>query len=135
MKARYQQERSELEKVSQECASWCEGVGDTFQRSCVFSVQRKASLQEAMTGDISDTRRREVEGELVRVERRIQKVIEEQEQYQKEIEKQEQYQKEIDENEQVLQRTSQEQDEGGEEWVWGVFGYSGNTCGTYMVPE
>ena len=91
----------------------------------MFSVQRKASLQGAMTGDISDTRWREVEEELPRVERRIQKVIEEQEYYQKLI----------DENEQLLQRTSREQDEGGEEWVWGVFGYSRNTCGTYMVPE
>lgn len=100
----YQQEQSELEKVSQECASWCEGVGDTFQRCCVFSVQRKASLQETMTGDISDTRRREVE-ELVEVEGKIQKVIE----------MQEYWQKKIDEWEQHLQRTSQEQDEGGEE--------------------
>ena len=91
----------------------------------MFSVQRKASLQEAMTGDISDTRRREVERELVRVERKIQEVIE----------WQERYQKDIDKREQGLQRTSQEQDEGGKEWVWGVFGYSGNTCGTYMVPE
>ena len=71
----------------------------------MFSVQRKASLQEAMTGDISDTRRRELEEELVRVERRIQEVIE----------KQEQCQKMIDENEQLLQMTSQVQDEGGEE--------------------
>ena len=100
-------------------------VGDTFQRCCVFSVQRKASLQEAMTGDISDTRRREVEGELVEVEREIQEVIG----------RQEQYQKEIDGYEQHLQRTSREQDEGGEEWVCGVFGYSRNTYGTYMVPE
>ena len=91
----------------------------------MFSVQRKASLQEAMTGDISDTRRREVEEELVKMERRIQELIE----------VQEYYQKMIDGNEQQLQRTSREQDEGGEEWVWGVFGYSGNTCGTYMVPE
>ena len=91
----------------------------------MFSVQRKASLQEAMTGNISDTRRREVEEELVMVERRIQEVIMEQEQYQRWI----------DNWEQRLQRTSREQDEGGEEWVWGMFGYSGNTCGTYMVPE
>ena len=69
----------------------------------MFSVQRKASLQEAMTGDISDTRRRKVEGELaeveeelVRVERRIQGLIE----------VQEQCQKEIDKYEQKLQRTS-----------------------------
>ena len=91
----------------------------------MFSVQRKASLQEAMTGDISDTRRREVEEELAVVEGMIQEVIG----------RQEHYQKEIDESEQNLQRTSREQDEGGEEWVWGVFGYSGNTCGTYMAPE
>ena len=91
----------------------------------MFSVQRKASLQEAMTGDISDTRRREVEEELVKMERRIQELIE----------VQEYYQKMIDESEQQLQRTSRQQDEGGEEWVWGVFGYSHNTCGTYMVPE
>ena len=93
----------------------------------MFSVQRKASLQEAMTRDISDTRRREVEGELVEVERRIQEVIEEQEQYQKWI----------DDYEQDLQRTSQEQDEGEEGvlcWVWDVFGCSGDTSGTYMVP-
>ena len=93
----------------------------------MFSVQRKASLQEAMTGDISDTRRREVEGELVKVERRIQEMIE----------KQERCQKEIDIREQRLQRTSREQDEGEEGvlcWVWDVFGYSGNTSGTYMVP-
>ena len=71
----------------------------------MFSVQRKASLQEAMTGDISDTPRREVEEELVEVERRIQVVIG----------GQEQYQKVIDDREQRLQRTSQEQDEGEEE--------------------
>ena len=71
----------------------------------MFSVQRKASLQEAMTGDISDTRRREVVEELAMVERRIQGVIG----------RQEHYQKEIDESEQRLQRTSREQDEGGEE--------------------
>ena len=70
----------------------------------MFSVQRKASLQEAMTGDISDTHRREVEGQLVEVEREIQEVIE----------KQERYQKMIDEYEQNLQRTSREQDEGEE---------------------
>ena len=70
----------------------------------MFSLQRTASLQEAMTGDISDTRKREVESELAEVERRIQKVIREQERKQKEI----------DEYEQLLQRTSQEQDEGGE---------------------
>ena len=70
----------------------------------MFSLQRKASLQEAMTGDISDTRKREVESELAEVERRIQEVIREQERKQKEI----------DEYEQLLQRTSQEQDEGGE---------------------
>ena len=70
----------------------------------MFSLQRKASLQEAMTGDISDTRKREVESELAEVEGRIQKVIREQERKQKEI----------DEYEQLLQRTSQEQDEGGE---------------------
>ena len=70
----------------------------------MFSLQRKASLQEAMTGDVSDTRKREVESELAEVERRIQKVIREQERKQKEI----------DEYEQLLQRTSQEQDEGGE---------------------
>ena len=127
MKAQYQQEQSELEKVSQGCASWCEGVGDTFQRCCVFSVQRKASLQEAMTEDISDTRRREVEQELVMVERRIQEVIE----------RQEHCQTKIDEREQNLQMTSRKQDEGGEECCVGcgdVFGYSVNTCGTYMVP-
>ena len=90
----------------------------------MFSVQRKASLQEAMTEDISDTRRREVEQELVMVERRIQEVIE----------RQEHCQTKIDEREQDLQMKSREQDEGGEEWVWGVFGYSVNTCGTYMVP-
>ena len=93
----------------------------------MFSVQRKASLQEAMTGDISDTRRREVEGELAEVEREIQEVIR----------MQERYQKEIDDREQDLQRTSREQDEGGEGvlcWVWDVFGYSGNTSGMYMVP-
>ena len=94
----------------------------------MFCVQRKASLQEAMTGDISNTRKREVEGELAEVERRIQKVIKEQERRQKEI----------DEYEQLLQRTSQEQDEGREGvlcWVWDVFGYSGNTSGSYMVPS
>ena len=91
----------------------------------MFSVQRKASLQEAMTGDISDTRRREVEEELLRVEGKIQEVIG----------IQEHSQRRIDKSEQLLQRTSQEQDEGGEEWVWSVFGYSHNTCGTYMVPE
>ena len=93
----------------------------------MFSVQRKASLQEAMTGDISDTRRREVEGELAEVERRIQAVIK----------KQESYQKMIDGYEQHLQRTSRQQDEGGVGvlcWVWDVFGYSGNTSGMYMVP-
>ena len=58
-----------------------------------------------MTGDISDTHRREVEGELVEVEREIQWMIEEQEQCQKEI----------DELEQGLQRRSRHQDEGEEE--------------------
>ena len=93
----------------------------------MFSVQRKASLQEAMTGDISDTRRREVEGELVRVEREIQKVIM----------KQERCQKEIDDYEQNLQRTFRQQDEGEKGvlcWVWDVFGCSGDTSGSYMVP-
>ena len=93
----------------------------------MFSVQRKVSLQEAVTGDISDTRRREVEGELVMVERRIQEVIKQQERCQKRI----------DGYEQGLQRTSRQQDEGGEGvlcWVWGVFGCSGDTSGTYMVP-
>ena len=94
----------------------------------MFSVQRKASLQEAMTGDISDTRRREVEGKLVEVEREIQEVIM----------RQELCQKWIDDYEQRLQRTSREQDEGGEGvlcWVWDVFGCSGDTSGTsYMVP-
>ena len=71
----------------------------------MFSVQRKASLQEAMTGDISDTCRREVERELVEVEWSIQEVIGRQEQYQNMIDGWEQY----------LQKTSQEQDEGGEE--------------------
>ena len=70
----------------------------------MFSVQRKASLQEAMTGDISDTRRREVEGQLVEVEREIQEVIK----------WQEEHQKLIDGYEQDLQRTSRQQDEGGE---------------------
>ena len=93
----------------------------------MFSVQRKASLQETMTGDISDTRRREVEGELAEVEREIQEMIG----------LQEYYQKEIDEHEQCLQRTSREQDQGEEGvlcWVWDVFGYRGNTSGTTMVP-
>ena len=88
----------------------------------MFSVQRKASLQEAMTGDISDTRRREVEEELAMVERRIQEVIQ----------MQEQCQKRIDERKQDLQRTSREQDEGEEGvlcWVWDVFVYRGNTSG------
>ena len=93
----------------------------------MFSVQRKASLQEAMTRDIRDTRRRKVEGQLVEVERRIQGAIKEQEQYQKKI----------DDCEQRLQRTSQDQDEGEEGvlcWVWDVFGCSGDTSGSYMVP-
>ena len=93
----------------------------------MFSVQRKASLHEAMTGEIGDTHRREVEEELVMVERRIQGAREEQEQYQKTI----------DEYEQHLQRTSRQQDEGEEGvlcWVWDVFGYNGDTSGTYMVP-
>ena len=94
---------------------------------CVFSVQRKASLQEAMTGDISDTHRRKVEGQLAMVEWEIQKVIMEQERCQKRI----------DILEQNLHRTSRDQDEGGEGvlcWVWDVFGYSGDTSGSYMVP-
>ena len=93
----------------------------------MFSVQRKASLQEAMTGDISDTRRRKVEGQLVEVERMIQETIEEQERCQKRI----------DDWEQALQRTSRQQGEGEEGvlcWVWDVFGCSGDTSGTYMVP-
>ena len=93
----------------------------------MFSVQRKASLQEAMAGDISETRRREVEEELVEVERRIQEAIKEQEGYQKTI----------DRYEQRLQRTSRQQDEGEEGvlcWVWDMFGCSGDTSGTYMVP-
>ena len=93
----------------------------------MFSVQRKASLQEAMTGDISDTRRRKLERQLAEVEREIQEMIK----------VQEQCQKTIDDCEQAQQRTSREQDEGGEgvlRWVWDVFGYRGNTSGTTMVP-
>ena len=93
----------------------------------MYSVQRKASLQEAMAGNISDTRRRKVERRLAMVEREIQEVIK----------KQEQWQKIIDDYEQHLQTTSQEQDEGEEGvlcWVWDVFGHSGSTSGSYMVP-
>ena len=71
----------------------------------MFSVQRKASLQEALTVDISDTRRKEVEGELVEVEKMIQQAVR----------MQEHCQKLIDENVQGLQKISREQDEGGEE--------------------
>ena len=93
----------------------------------MFSVQRKASIQEAMTGDIGETRRREVGEELVEVEREIQEAIMEQEKSQKII----------DEHEQDLQRTSRQQAEGREGelyWAWDVFGFSGDTSGTYMVP-
>ena len=71
----------------------------------MFSVQRKASLQEAMTGNISDTRRKEVEEVLAEVEGKIQRAIREQAHFQKAIHEYEQH----------LQRTSREQDEGGEE--------------------
>ena len=92
----------------------------------MFSVQRKASLQEAMTEDISGTHRWEMEGELAEVEGKIQGLIE----------LQEQCQKEIDEGEQDLQRTSREQDEGGEECCVGCGVCLGTvvTRGTYMVP-
>ena len=89
------------------------------------SVQRKASLQETMSGDISDTRTKEVGREIAEMERRIQVARR----------RQEQCQEKIDGWEQDLQRTSQEQSEGGElRWVSDVFGYRSNTCATYMVP-
>ena len=68
----------------------------------MFPVQRKTSLEQELTGPVTDSRRREIEGELREVERRIQRAKQEQERYRKEINRCEKMQHE----------SSQEQDEG-----------------------
>ena len=68
----------------------------------MFPVQRKASLEQEMTGPVTDSRRREIEGELREVERRIQEAKQEQERYQEEI----------NDLEKKHHKSSQERDEG-----------------------
>ena len=68
----------------------------------MFPVQRKASLEQEMTGPVTDSRRREIAGELREVERKIQEAKQEQERHQEEINEWEKEQHE----------SSQEQDEG-----------------------
>ena len=51
----------------------------------MFPVQRKASLEQEMTGPVTDSRRREIEGELREVESGIQEAKQEQEGYQERI--------------------------------------------------
>ena len=63
----------------------------------MFSPQEKASFQQKITGDLSDTQRRE----LAEMDRKIKSAKEEQEDWQ-----------EIDELKGILQNTSQEQDKG-----------------------
>ena len=48
----------------------------------MFPVQRKASLEQEMTGPITDSHRREIEGKLREVESGVQRVKKEQEEYQ-----------------------------------------------------
>ena len=68
----------------------------------MFPVQRKASLEQEMTGPVTDSRRREIEGELREVESGIQEA--------KQL--QEGYQKWINDYEKLHHESSQEQDEG-----------------------
>ena len=68
----------------------------------MFPVQRKASLEQEMTGPVTDSRRREIEGELREVESGIQRV----KQQQKEC------QEGINRHEKEHHKSSQEQDEG-----------------------
>ena len=68
----------------------------------MFPVQRKASLEQEMTGPVTDSRRREIEGELRKVERRIRRAKQEQERYQEKI----------NDLEKEHHESSQEQDEG-----------------------
>ena len=68
----------------------------------MFPVQRKASLEEEMTGPVTDSRRREIEGELREVESGIQEAKQEQEGDQEQINRFEKSQHE----------SSQRQDEG-----------------------
>ena len=68
----------------------------------MFPVQRKASLEQEMTGPVTDSRRREIEGELREVESGIQEAKQEQEGCRQEIND---YEKEH-------QKSSQAQDEG-----------------------
>ena len=64
----------------------------------MFSPQEKASFQQKITGDLSDTHRRE----LTEMDRKIMRAKKEQEHCQKEI----------DEWKGILQNTSQAQDKG-----------------------
>ena len=73
-----------------------------YQRCSFFSPQRKSSLQQEMTGHLSQTHRRELEAKLSEVEREIMRAKEQQEEYQGEI----------DWSKQRLRNTSQEQDKG-----------------------
>ena len=68
----------------------------------MFPVQRKASLEQEMTGPVTDSRRREIEGVLREVERGIQEAKQQQEAYQEEINGWEKKQ----------HKSSQERDEG-----------------------
>ena len=68
----------------------------------MFPVQRKTSLEQEMTGPVTDSRRREIEGELREVESGIQRAKQ----------KQEEYQEGINDYEQQHHESSQEQDEG-----------------------
>ena len=75
----------------------------------MFSPQKKASFQQKITGNLSDTHRREL-GEM---DRKIKSAKEEQEYYQKEIDKWKQY----------LQDTSQQQDKGRTHVCWHQSGH------------
>ena len=64
----------------------------------MFSPQEKASFQQKITGNLSDTHRRE----LAKMDKEIKSAKEEQEYWQKGI----------DMNKQILQNTSEQQDKG-----------------------
>ena len=68
----------------------------------MFPVQRKTSLEQEMTGPVTDSRRREIEGELRKVERGIQRAKQQQESHQERINVWEKKQ----------HKSSQERDEG-----------------------
>lgn len=68
----------------------------------MFPVQRKASLEQEMTGPVTDSRRKEIEGELRKVESGIQRAKQ----------KQEECQEVINDWEKKHHKSSQERDEG-----------------------